>query len=292
MSGRLAFAPFLACLIAGSALADGPAKLLSFAELKGQLDQPNLRILDPRPRADYDKGHIPGAIWVDTKPAQALASKPGGFQDQAAWQKWVDTLGLTDSSRVVICDGAKQLDAARLWWLLGYLGVKDAALVNGNVGLWTREGNPTSTEPARTAAGTFAVNFQQEWLANREDVLGALKSGEFQIVDARSAAEHTGERKMSKRGGHIPDACPLEWSDLVDKEGRFLEESALRSRFKAAGIQPGKPVITHCQGGGRASVDAFVASRLGFQARNYYLGWSDWGNVEDTPVKTGKSDKK
>ncbi len=292
MSGRLAFAPILCCLIAAPALADGPANLLSLAELKSRLEQPNVRILDPRAKADYEKGHIPGAILVDSKAAQALASKPGGFQDRAAWQTWIDSLGLTDATRVVVCDGAKQLDAARLWWLLGYLGVKDVALINGNVGLWTKEGFPTSTDSAKPGAGTFKVNFQPEWLANREDVLGALKSGEFQIVDARSAAEHTGERKMSKRGGHIPDACPLEWSDLVDKDGRFLDETALRAKFEAAGLKPGKPVITHCQGGGRASVDAFVASRLGFKARNYYLGWSDWGNAEDTPVKTGASDNK
>ena len=53
-------------------------------------------------------------------------------------------------------------------------------------------------------------------------------------------------------------------------------------------LKPGEPVITHCQSGGRASVDAFVMERLGFPPRNYYLGWSDWGNTDETPVETGK----
>ena len=56
-------------------------------------------------------------------------------------------------------------------------------------------------------------------------------------------------------------------------------------------MKPGESVITHCQSGGRASVDAFVFERLGFPTRNYYLGWSDWGNVEDTPVETGPATK-
>ena len=92
---------------------------------------------------------------------------------------------------------------------------------------------------------------------------------------------------MSKRGGHIPAACHLEWSDLVDKDGRFLDAAALRARLEKLGIKPGEPVITHCQGGGRASVDAFALERLGLPTRNYYLGWSDWGNAEQTPVATG-----
>ena len=96
---------------------------------------------------------------------------------------------------------------------------------------------------------------------------------------------------MSKRGGHIPAACHLEWSDLVDKDGRFLDPSALRARLAKLGIKPGEPVITHCQGGGRASVDAFALERLGLPTRNYYLGWSDWGNAEQTPVTTGAAAK-
>jgi thiosulfate/3-mercaptopyruvate sulfurtransferase len=92
----------------------------------------------------------------------------------------------------------------------------------------------------------------------------------------------------SRRGGHIPSACSLEWTNLVDQDGRFLDETALRAKLEGSGVKPGEPVITHCQSGGRASVDAFVMERLGFSTRNYYLGWSDWGNTEETPVEIGK----
>jgi thiosulfate/3-mercaptopyruvate sulfurtransferase len=73
----------------------------------------------------------------------------------------------------------------------------------------------------------------------------------------------------------------------VDEDGRFLDEAALRTKLSRAGVQPGEPVIIHCQSGGRASVDAFVFERLGSPTRNYYLGWSDWGNADETPVETG-----
>jgi thiosulfate/3-mercaptopyruvate sulfurtransferase len=133
----------------------------------------------------------------------------------------------------------------------------------------------------------FRVAFRRDRLATRSDVLGALKVGSARVVDARSAAEYAGSEVRSRRGGHIPGACPLEWTDLVDKDGRFLDEATLRARLDQSGVKPGTPVITHCQGGGRASVDAFVTERLGFPTRNYYPGWSDWGNADETPVEAG-----
>lgn len=111
--------------------------------------------------------------------------------------------------------------------------------------------------------------------------------GKVRVVDARTTAEHLGTEKRSARAGRIPESCHLDWIDLVGKDGRFPDDRTLRARVAEAGIDPAAPVITHCQGGGRASVDAFVFEKLGHPTRNYYLGWSDWGNAEDTPVETG-----
>jgi thiosulfate/3-mercaptopyruvate sulfurtransferase len=122
----------------------------------------------------------------------------------------------------------------------------------------------------------------------RSEVLEALNAKTAQIIDARSVLEYAGTELRSKRGGHIPSACSLEWTNLVDQDGRFLDETTLRNKLERSGVKGGEPIITHCQGGGRASVDAFVLERLGFPTRNYYLGWSDWGNIEETPVQRGK----
>ena len=269
----------------GRSEAAGP--LATFDEVQKRLGSPGLRLLDPRPRADYDQGHAPGAVWVDSKAAQALASRPGGLTDRAAWEAWITPLAIGPKAEVLIFDGAKQLEAARLWWLLGYLGVEKVGLLNGNFPLWKAEGKPVTTDVPKVEPVAFPVAFNNGRHATRDDVFAALKSGRTAIVDARSKEEYTGEKKSSKRGGHIPSACRLEWSDLVDKDGRFLEDSALKTRLVELGIKPGDPVITHCQGGGRASVDAFAIERLGHPTRNFYLGWSDWGNATETPVVEG-----
>ncbi|MDG3003442.1 neutral/alkaline non-lysosomal ceramidase N-terminal domain-containing protein [Paludisphaera mucosa] len=265
----------------------GAANLLPFDALQARLNDPALRILDARPKADYDKAHIPGAVWVDVKKAEALAAAPGGLQDARAWEAWIADLAIAPNAQVVVYDAERQLDAARLWWLLSYLGVPRVALIDGGYQLWERESRPTMGEAAKPAPSSFSVAFRKDRLATREDVAEVLKSGSARVVDARSEAEHTGEKVLSKRGGRIPGACPVEWTRLVDADGRFLAPDALREKLKAGGVKEGDAVVSHCQGGGRASVDAFVLERLGFPTRNYYLGWSEWGNAEDAPVETG-----
>ncbi|WP_422929503.1 sulfurtransferase [Singulisphaera sp. PoT] len=264
-----------------------PPLLLEQADLEKKLSEPKLRILDPRPKAEYDKGHIPGAVWVDTKPVSTLASRPGGLTDKTAWQAWITPLGIEPETQVIVVDGKRQLDAARLWWLLRHLGVENVGLVNGAYPLWVAGHRPVSTDVPKVKPHAFPVSFRPDWLATKDDVLTAIKDGSARVVDARTTAEYTGEDAKSRKGGHVPTACRVEWTDLVDKDGRFLDESTLRSKLAGLGLEGTAPAITHCQGGGRASVDAFVLRRLGIPARNYYLGWSDWGNAEETPVVKG-----
>lgn len=265
-----------------------PPVLLSHDELQRRLSDPGLRLLDARPRAEYDKGHLPGAVWVDVKAAEKLAARPGGLSDRAAWEAWAAPLGIGPDTLVLVYDGKRQLDAARTWWLLRYLGLDRVGLVDGNFPLWQSSGRPVGKEVPAVAQGPLKVSFRADRLATRDEVREAVTSGRVRIVDARSQAEHTGKEKLSRRAGHIPGACLLEWSGLVDRDGRFLAPDAIRARLDEQGILPAQPVITHCQGGGRASVDAFALELLGIRTRNYYLGWSDWGNAEDTPVEGKK----
>jgi thiosulfate/3-mercaptopyruvate sulfurtransferase len=265
--------------------AHSPA-LISFDDLQKRLNDPNLRLLDLRPKAAFDKGHLPGAVWVDVKAAQELAAKPGAPADRAAWEAWIKPLGIGPDTAVFLYDANRQLDAARVWWLLRYLGVEQAGLINGGFALWEKEGRPVTADVRTIVPQPFAIRFQAERHATRDDVLAAIRGGKTQVVDARTAAEHTGADKRVKRAGHIPNACNLEWVNLVDNDGRFLAEPTLRAKLAESGVSTGAPVITHCQSGGRSSVNAFVFERLGLSTKNYYLGWSDWGNADETPITT------
>ncbi|CAN5743616.1 hypothetical protein BH23PLA1_BH23PLA1_08960 [soil metagenome] len=265
------------------------ARLISFDALQKRLDEPGVRVLDVRPRADYEAGHIPGAVWVDASAVEKAAGEPGALSDPKRWEDWIAGLGLGPDTEVYVYDDAQQKDAARFWWLLRHLGVETVGLVDGNFPLWKEQGRPVTTETVEIPPRPFPIQLRSDRFADRQTVLRALQGDQIAVVDARSLGEYTGEVARSERGGHIPAACHLEWSELVDEQGRFLPASDLRTKVEKLGLKPGQEVITHCQGGGRASVDAFVLERLGHPARNYYLGWSDWGNAEETPIDTGPS---
>ncbi len=247
------------------------------------------RVLDPRPKADYDAGHIPKAVWVDLKAAQTIAARPDGLTDVDAWSEWSEPLGLTPDMAVAIIDGDRQLDAARVWWLLRYIGVSNVSLANGNLELWKIQQRPVTRDVPNVPPNPYPIDFQTGRLATRADVLRALEFADARIVDARSLEEWTGQNVRAKRGGHMPTACRLEWLEFVDKYGRFLSPEKIKAKLATAGVKPGEPVITHCQSGGRASVDAFVFEALGYPTRNYYLSWADWGNADDTPITTDEA---
>jgi thiosulfate/3-mercaptopyruvate sulfurtransferase len=290
-----AFAGFLAVVFCGLPSlaqekvesASSRAMLVSVEELARLLHDPDLRVVDVRPRAEYDRGHVPEAVWVDVAAVSKLAGQPVGLTDKAAWEAWIRPLGLDATSKVIVYDGKRQLDAARVWWILTYLGVRQAGLLDGGFAAWQRANKPTPRDAVTVEPKAFPVIFQKDRSATREEVLAEVAAGKTCLVDARSDKEYTGETKMSKRGGHIPGARRLEWSELVDSNGKFIPEEALKARIAPLSLLPGQAAITHCQGGGRASVNAFVLERLGIKARNYYLGWSDWGNEETTPVREG-----
>ena len=94
----------LALTMPGAAPPESSASLVTFDELQHRLHDPNLRLLDVRPRAEYDKNHIPGAVWVDAKAVEQQAAKPGSLADGAAWASWIEPLGIGAETQVLIYD--------------------------------------------------------------------------------------------------------------------------------------------------------------------------------------------
>jgi thiosulfate/3-mercaptopyruvate sulfurtransferase len=253
----------LLALLSGTLVDDAPAsaRLYEFADLEKALrGESHIRVLDVRSKADFNKDHIPGAVWVDEEAARKLASTPGGLTNREAWAAWIAPLSLERDTEVVVYGADRQLSAARVWWLLGYLGVEHVGLLNGNYDLWKKGGHSVTSDHVPLKPHHFDIHFQTQRHATRDDVLNGLRSDKTQVLDARSAEEFTGADVKSKRGGHVPQACHLEWKNVVDENGRFRDPETLRAMVNKSGIKPGSTVISHCQGGGRASVNAFVGA--------------------------------
>jgi thiosulfate/3-mercaptopyruvate sulfurtransferase len=244
-------------------------------------------VLDVRRKDVYDAGHIPGALRLDLA---AWEKAFGDGKDVERWQKLIGEAGVDVGSHVVVYDDNLSKDAARVWWIFRYWGVRDVRVLNGGWKGWLAARGAEETKEVVPAVTKPTLAPQPARLARKDDLLAELKGRPPQIVDARSAEEYCGDAGSAKKLGAIPGAKHLEWTDLLDKKsGRFKSAEELAKVFAAAGIDPQRPATTYCQSGGRASVMAFGLELMGGrEVRNYYRSWAEWGDAADTPVEKPK----
>jgi thiosulfate/3-mercaptopyruvate sulfurtransferase len=260
-----------------------PDLLIEPADLMKPEVAKKFRVVDTRPAPKYQAGHIPGAFLVNP----ALWSKAfNADPNPADWGKRIAALdiGGTDQPVVVYADDVRE--AARVWWILRYWGLKDVRLLNGGWAAWQEAGGREEKGDREAAAGTLKVTAHPERLATKAQLLKDLKDRHFSVLDARSEGEYCGEQKLAKRGGAVPGAKHLEWSAvLTPKIPRFKPPAELARLFHGAGIDLKRPQITYCQSGGRAAVLAFALELMGApEVRNYYRSWAEWGNDPAAPV--------
>jgi thiosulfate/3-mercaptopyruvate sulfurtransferase len=262
--------------------------LITHDDVQKRLNDPDLRLLDVRPRGEYDRAHIPGAVWLDINALEELAVGDS-FAEREAWVRRLAPLGIGPNTEVYLYDARGQHEAGRAWGLLWYAGLPRVGLVDGGFPLWVGAQRPVSHEVSAIAPRDVAVNFHPRRAASRAEVHSASQGREIQILDARSGAEYRGEVEPqdSRLAGHIPGARWLDVSDLVNLEGRFLDPALQRARVVQAGIDPQRPLIVYSQRGGRSGLTVFALRRLGIPARHYRAGFADWVSDPQAPVIQG-----
>jgi thiosulfate/3-mercaptopyruvate sulfurtransferase len=263
--------------------------------LQKRLADPALRLIDARPRADYDAGHIPGAVWLDPQFFEPL-TRGEAATDRAAWGRVLAPLGVSPDTEILVYDDDRyHLRAGRVWFWLAYAAdVRAVGLVDGRFSSWERAGRPVSTDETRVAARDAGVTFRPELLASRQDVQTATLLRSSQLVDARSEDEYVGKGvcPISRtplpggRIGHLPSAKLLEAGKVVREDGTFLEPAALRALVSRAGIETDRPTIVYSKGGARSNATVFALRRLGVPVRHYVSGLNEWASDPTLPLVT------
>ena len=207
-------------------------------------------------RSEYDKAHIPGAVFFDIDGIKDEASDlPHMIPSAEVFQETMRALGLRQDQQIVVYDDSPFLSSARAWWMLRYFGHLPVAVLDGGLRAWREAGGElTSAVPALTYGSFTASAPVQADVITFAELEGAVRAGTAeQIIDARAANRFAGEAAEPRpglRAGHIPGSLNLPIGNIMDnKTGRLKSAEELAALFAAAGLTMDKPAVTTCGSG-------------------------------------------
>lgn len=281
--------------------------LVGPAGLQGLLDSGKpLTVLDVRwalgrtdGRAQYESGHVPGAVFVDLETELAGPASPavgrhplpalGSLQDSA--RSW----GVRRGVPVVVYDDVSGTSAARAWWLLRWAGVDDVRILDGGLSAWGARGGELESGDVVVPESDITLSSGRMPVVDADAALQTASHGV--LLDARAGERFRGEvEPVDPQAGHVPGAVSLPTTGNLDGSGRMLPSEVLLERFVSAGVVPQAPragtdgprqVAVYCGSGVTASHQVAALASLGIDAALYPGSWSQWSNDPERPVAVG-----
>lgn len=276
--------------------------LVDARTLGAHLANPDWRIVDCRydlanpaaGEAAYAAGHVPGAVYAhldrDLSAPRTERSGRHPLPEPDAAAAAFGRLGIDSRVQVAAYDESGGMYAARLWWLLRWLGHERAAVLDGGWQAWRAAGLPVATEPGHPAARTFVAHPRQRAWVNADELDGLLEGNACLLLDARAPERYEGRAEpLDPKAGHVPGARSHPYVRNLGAEGRFLPPEELRERLlvRLRG-RSSSEVVSMCGSGVTACHTLLALEVAGLPGGRLYPGsWSEWSRDPQRPVASG-----
>jgi thiosulfate/3-mercaptopyruvate sulfurtransferase len=273
--------------------------LLSVGELQAlQNDGASPIVIDTRfdlvdansGEASFNAGHIRGSMYMhlDRDMCGPKTGRNGRHplpvcSDFAAT---VGRFGITPATQVVALDAQGGMYAARLWWMLRWLGHDAVAVLDGGTAAWTAAGGALDTDTAAPQATAPYPDRSSLVRSVDADTLAA-SLGRVRLIDARAGERFRGEiEPLDKAAGHIPGASNRFYKDNLGANGQFKTAAQLHSEFSAVlGLQSAESTVHQCGSGVTACHNLLAMEHAGLAGSALYPGsWSEWSCDPARPI--------
>lgn len=279
-----------------------PTPLVSTTWLAQQLGAAGLKVVDASSylpnagrdaRAEYERAHVPGAVFADIDwLSDERSPLPHTLLDAERFGARIGSLGIGNADAVVVYDASGQnFSAPRFWWMLRAFGHERVAVLDGGLTRWRLDGHPVESGPPIVTPAHFAARLDPAHVRDLAAMQENLRTHRAQMVDARSPGRFQAiepEPRPGLRGGHIPGSRNLHYARLVRDDGTLRPPDELRALAAEAGLDVEAPIVASCGSGVTACAVVLALDVLGARDVAVYDGsWAEWGGHPATAVETG-----
>ncbi|HJT86171.1 MAG TPA: sulfurtransferase [Nitrososphaeraceae archaeon] len=282
-----------------------PEVLVDTQWVENHLEDKKVRIVevDYDSKSNYDLGHIPYSALIDWK-KDVNDPITRDILNINEYEKLLQKIGIENDSTVILYGDFNNWFAAFAFWVFKYYGYKDVRLLDGGRKKWLEEDRQISKDIVKYPKSNFKLTSEikpdteiRALLGNVKDALVSRRSFQLSLVDVRSRPEYKGEitappeypTEGAQRGGHIPGAVNIPWSQVISEDGTFKSLEEISKIYEKKGVTKDKDIITYCRIGERSSHTWFVLKYLlGYpNVKNYDGSWTEWGNLIGNPIENG-----
>ena len=282
-----------------------PEVLVDTQWVENHLEDKKVRIVevDYDSKSNYELGHIPNSVLIDWK-RDINDPITRDILNINEYEKLLQKIGIGNTTTVILYGDFNNWFAAFAFWVFKYYGYKDVRLLDGGRKKWLEEDRQISKEIVKYPKSNFKLTNEfkpdteiRALLGNVKDALVSRRSFQLSLVDVRSGPEYKGEitappeypTEGAQRGGHVPGAVNIPWSQVISDDGTFKTLEEISEIYEKKGITKDKDIITYCRIGERSSHTWFVLKYLlGYpNVKNYDGSWTEWGNLIGNPIEKG-----